>query len=183
MGLASKLAAFAARLTSDSKVPATGLAAGAARANFGAGAFVQQKTGASTSEYSLGSSVGVWVDAVAVQLTTKLANSIVVIEAVGSMDRTGGNYPAIEMRIHAYKNGVSVGILTNQQFHEYEGNNQEHHIAKHPIQGWHTAQDAGDVWTYYLQMANQSGSSPGGTYGGYINRYGMSTMLVREIAG
>ena len=35
MGLASKLAAFAARLTSDSKVPAAGLDAGAAISNLG----------------------------------------------------------------------------------------------------------------------------------------------------
>jgi hypothetical protein len=150
-------------------------------AKMGSGSVVGFATGVSSSEISLGSTVNVWCDAFTITITTKRPNSILIVDAVLTVDRTSGNYPAIQTRIHAYKNGVSAGIIQTLQYSEYEGNVQEHHIGRSPIQGWHTSTGIGDVWTYYIQAANQSGSTPSGTYGGYVNRYGGSTGFVLEV--
>ena len=147
------------------------------------GSLVQQQTGVGAAEVFLGTTTAVWYDTVQVSISPKMASSQIVVEAIIAIDRAGGNYPAIAARIHAYKNGVSQGVVVQQDYHEYQGNNTDHHIGKHPITGWHSQNlTAGDVWTYYLQCANQSGSTPSGTYDGWAGRYGDPTLIVREIA-
>lgn len=174
--------AIGASQISDGAIATTKLSDGAVTAaKLTGGVIVGFATGVSTTEVSLGTSAGTWYDAFTITLTTKRANSLLFVDAVISVDRTGGNYPAIQTRIHAYKNGVSAGVIQTLQYNEYEGNNQEHHIGKAPIQGWHTSSGIGDVWTYYIQAANQSGSTPSGTYGGYVNRYGNSTGIAMEV--
>lgn len=184
MSIARYLSKLGALLGSDGKVPAAGLADGAViAAKVAAGVPIQTVTGVSTTEVSLGSTANTWYDAFSVSLTTKRANSTVLLDAVVGVDRSSGNYPAVGVRIHAYKNGVSQGILNDLQYFEYEGNNQEHHIGKASIQAWHTVSAANEAWTYYIQARNMSGSTPSGTYGGYANRYGTSTVVVTEVAG
>lgn len=184
MSLSRYLSKLGALLNSSGQVPAAGLADGAVTATkVAAGTTIQTVTGVSTTEVSLGSSANVWYDAFSVSLTTKRANSTVLLDAVVGVDRSSGNYPAIGVRIHAYKNGVSQGILNDIQYYEYEGSVQEHHIGRAPIQAWHTIQTAGETWTYYIQARNMSGSTPSGTYSGYANRYGTSTVVVTEVAG
>ena len=180
LALKANTSSLAAIVTSGS---ASDLISGTLPSNrIGAGTPITFSTGVSTAEVSLGSTANTWYDAFTITLTTKRANSIILVDALLSVDRSSGNYPAIQTRIHAYKNGVSSGIIQTLQYSEYEGNVQEHHIGRSPIQGWHTSAAIGDVWTYYIQAANQSGSTPSGTYSGYVNRYGSSTGFAMEIA-
>lgn len=79
MGMASKLAAFVGRLTSDSKVPAAALAAGAARANFGAGAVLQVVTNNYTTYTSGTNASYADVSGFSVSITPSSATSKILI--------------------------------------------------------------------------------------------------------
>ena len=89
MGLASKLAAFAARLTSDSKVPAAGLAAGAARANFGAGAVLQVVQTNFTTSFST-TSTSDTDSGLAATITPSSATSKILVIASTMLRAAGG---------------------------------------------------------------------------------------------
>lgn len=177
MSLARYLSKLGALLNSDGKVPAAALAAGAARANFGAGAVLQVVEATSASSVSLGSSVdGVYREYLSASITPTSATSKIAIIHTAEFDLGSGNYPCIYLQIWR-----GASYLGGKSLRGYWGNSGIHHIMSDTKTLIDSPSTTSQV-TYSFKASNGSGSTPGGTYAGQMNNYETSRVLLMEIA-
>ena len=110
MSLARYLSKLGAMLGSDGKVPAAALGAGAARANFGAGAVLQVVSG--VSQYRVSTNTTSFTSlATSPNITPVSANSKILVQLSTMVGRAGANGNAYYA---VYRNG-SVSLLQTGQ--------------------------------------------------------------------
>ena len=113
---------------------------------------------------------------VQVNITPKDATSKILINGMAAVNLNGGNYPAIHARI--YRGSTQVKSML---YWGYEGSQTHHRILNQPVHFLDSPATTSAL-TYYVKIANASGSTYTGTYTARGNSYNTSTISVQEIA-
>ena len=111
-----------------------------------------------------------------VNITPKYSNSKILINGIAAIELTGGNYPAVHGQIHRGSTNVKSYLYWG-----YEGNTNTHRILNEPLYFLDSPATTSTI-TYYIKIANGSGSNYFGTYTAKGNQYNTSTVTVQEIA-
>jgi len=111
-----------------------------------------------------------------INITPKYATSKILITGIAAVSLSGGNYPAIHARI--YRDST---MAKQYQYWGYEGPTNTHRILNEPVH-YLDSPTTTSALTYYVKIANTSGSSYSGTYTARGNSYNQSTITVQEIA-
>ena len=111
-----------------------------------------------------------------VTITPKYSNSKILISGIAAVELTSGNHPAVHAQIHRGSTNVKSYLYWG-----YEGNTNTHRILNEPLYFLDSPATTSTI-TYYIKIANSSGSTYTGTYTGRGNSYNTSTVTVQEIA-
>jgi hypothetical protein len=117
-----------------------------------------------------------YITLIQVNITPKYATSKILINGIAAVSLSGGNYPAIHARI--YRDST---MAKQYQYWGYEGPTNTHRILNEPVH-YLDSPTTTSALTYYVKIANTSGSSYSGTYTARGNSYNQSTITVQEIA-
>ncbi len=115
MSFARYLSKLGALLSSDGKVPAAGLAAGAARENFGAGAVLQvvQATTSSTLSTTSASDVSTGFSAT---ITPTSSTSKILVQLLGGCMDYGGSVSANTLQASVYRGVTKLANLVGMSY-------------------------------------------------------------------
>ena len=119
---------------------------------------------------------GDYINLIQVNITPKYATSKILINGIAAVSLTTGHYPALHARI--YRDST---LAKQYHYWGYEGNTNTHRILNEPVY-YLDSPTTTSALTYYVKIANTSGSSFTGTYAGRGNQYNASTITVQEIA-
>ena len=111
-----------------------------------------------------------------VTITPKYSNSKILINGIAAVNLNSGNYPAIHAQIHRGSTNVKSYLYWG-----YQGGTTTHRILNEPLYFLDSPATTSTI-TYYIKIANGSGSTYTGTYGARGNQYNTSTVTVQEIA-
>jgi len=117
-----------------------------------------------------------YITLIQVNITPKYATSKILINGIAAVNLSGGNYPAIHARI--YRDST---LAKQYQYWGYEGPTNTHRILNEPVH-YLDSPTTTSALTYYVKIANTSGSTYTGTYTARGNSYNASTITVQEIA-
>jgi hypothetical protein len=117
-----------------------------------------------------------YITLIQVNITPKYATSKILINGIAAVSFSGGNYPAIHARI--YRDST---LAKQYQYWGYQGPTNTHRILNEPVH-YLDSPTTTSALTYYVKIANTSGSSYTGTYTAIGNSYNQSTITVQEIA-
>ncbi len=142
-----------------------------------AGSAIQVVTASDNTTITLSGTLGVYSTGVSATITPSSTASKIIVIAVLQYHLSSGNHAAIASRILRASTNIHA-----TSFNGYYGAETFNRIQSQTVTVLDSPNTASAV-TYYLQGANEAGSTNIGPYVGKLNQYNESSIMLIEIKG